>query len=132
MLKIKIKLKSNSEGTLNFSGIGTIPCLGRYAENYPKGEFTISPMGDRYGQTLFEHYYSRTYSCGEVGVSCKMDYAIKLDGGRGIFIHAWPGNPTIKDNGGPSHGCIHLSYINAKRLFNLLKNYKKVHVQIYK
>ena len=122
-IKIMIKLNSNHKGTLKCPGMGEIKCVGNYNEHYPKNEFTIHPQ-DR--NTMFPQYRSRTYESGVEGVGCLMEYSIKLDGTHGIFIHAWINLE------GQSHGCIHLLRNDAKKLFNIIKNHKRVRVQIYK
>ncbi|WP_407674736.1 L,D-transpeptidase [Paraliomyxa miuraensis] len=46
-----------------------------------------------------------------------MPYAILIWGQRGVYIHAWPGRPTISGNGGPTAGCIHVSESDAPAIY---------------
>ena len=45
-----------------------------------------------------------------------MDFAVLIIGQQGIYIHEGPA--TIKDNGGPSAGCVHLAAPHAKEFYD--------------
>ena len=53
-----------------------------------------------------------------------MDLAILIDGGRGIYIHEGPA--TLKENGGPSAGCVHVDKLHAKDLFDWITGRTRV------
>jgi len=120
-IHIVIKLNHDSKGTLSCPGLGVMKCVGRYKEDYPKIKFPIV------GKVAFiKNYHSIMYQCGVDGVGCLMEYAIRLDGRRGIYIHAWP------NLDGESHGCIHLLKNDARQLFYFLQKYNRIWVTILK
>ena len=73
--------------------------------------------------------YSQEYSIEtESGVyePAPMPYAILIWGQRGIYIHSWPNPPTYEGNGGPTSGCIHLSSMDAPKVFNFVNDRTRI------
>lgn len=106
--RIKIKLRYNGEGELECVGLGSFKVLGQSGRRYPK-DLTIDPTND-------PSVKKRLHRSSEFNVN--MPFAIRIWGQVGIFIHEFPDN--LRDNGGPSAGCIHVGRINAERVFNYI------------
>ena len=101
--RVTIEFNADGEGTLTFGG-KSVKCLGAPGVKYPK-DITVTGVE---GVDKFPVWHSQEY-----GVD--MPWAVKIWGQRGIFIHEMPDN--LKENGGPSAGCIHLSAKNAPRFY---------------
>lgn len=112
--RISIQFESTGEGKLRY-GRASCDCLGKPGVRYPQ-DLTVT-TNDKYRVK-----YSGEYVVQQLDGSsqpAEMPYAILIWGQRGIYIHAWPGSPTIAGNGGrPTSGCIHLSQSDAPKVFN--------------
>jgi hypothetical protein len=84
---------------------------------YPK-DISINPASP---EVKRHPYFSSEYVCdhpgvGQIGVPCRMNYAILIWGQRGIYIHEWPGAATYIGNGGP----LHVEVGDAKKIYDWL------------
>ncbi|WP_427308935.1 L,D-transpeptidase [Cupriavidus sp. H39] len=102
--RASVDFKLNGEGTLNFNGT-IFPCLGSPSIAYTKDLTVTATMG----VDKFEKKYSNEFQV-------DMTYAVLIMGARGIYIHE--GADNLKDNEGPSAGCIHLAPGNAKQFYD--------------
>jgi lipoprotein-anchoring transpeptidase ErfK/SrfK len=129
--RIHIAFNDVGEGRLECKGYRTFRCLGMKGLRYPI-DIVIDPTKDK---SVKQHpYFSRTYTCGFVnnqGVPqpCRMNYAIRIWGQQGVFIHEWPAPTTYVANGGPTHGCIHLEIGNAKNVYDWVDGRTRVTMQ---
>lgn len=103
-LRASIAFQASGEGTLTFDG-NSFPCLGKPGLAYPV-DLTVRGI---VGTDKFLSRYSS-----EFGV--QMPFAVLIWGARGIFIHEGPDN--LKDNDGPSQGCIHLAPGHAQTFYD--------------
>lgn len=117
---VKIAFKSNGEGTLTFGG-RKVPCLGEPGERYPK-DLTVKNIegergkGDWGHADKFKLWISREGFVSGTNQPYPMYWSVKLVGDKGIFVHQGPDN--LRDNEGPSGGCIHLAPPNAEDFYN--------------
>lgn len=111
--RISVKFRANAEGTLNCFGGGTYPCLGKVGMRYPR-DLTVLPT-QKWKLKLSQEYGVN----GPNGLEpAPMPYAILIWGQRGVYIHSWPGAPTVRGNGNSdTSGCIHLSTIDAPKVY---------------
>jgi hypothetical protein len=118
--RIDIVFSDLGEGHLECRGYGSFRCLGRKGYKYPT-DLVVDPIKD---PSVKQHpYFSRTYSCGFVNAQgvpqpCRMNYAIRIWGQEGVYIHEWSSPATYAGNGGPTHGCIHLEVGRAKMVYD--------------
>lgn len=109
--QIQIHFERNGEGTLHCE-LGNFNCLGHPGRKYPK-DITIWP-----------HDKKGTHHSKEFNVD--MPYAILIWGQRGIYIHEGPAN--LRENGGPSAGCIHLGTGDASRVYNWVTGRTRIRI----
>jgi len=109
---INISFRSNGEGTMECVGLGKFKVLGQPGRKYPK-DITVN-----------ETDKERLHKSKEFNVD--MPFAIKIWGQLGIFIHEFPDN--LRDNGGPSAGCVHLSKKNAPKVFNYVAGRTRIKI----
>lgn len=102
--RISISFGQSGEGEMACEGLGSFACLGQAGRPYPK-DLTVAPS-----DKSAEHWSD--------DFSALMKWCILIWGQKGIYIHEGPDN--IKDNGGPSGGCIHLGSGNAKKVYDWL------------
>jgi hypothetical protein len=100
--RIEISFKDDGEGTLKCVDLGEFSCLGQPGRGYPK-DLTVS-----------EKHKEDLHKSIEFGVD--MPYAILIWGQKGIYIHEFP--CSLKENKGPSAGCIHLCPGAAKKVYD--------------
>ncbi|RZK26487.1 MAG: murein L,D-transpeptidase [Flavobacterium sp.] len=100
-MRIDFNADGSGEGIIKFNG-KSFPCLGKSGVKYPK-DLTFT-TADKY----------RVWHSTEFNVD--MEYAIKIWGQRGIFIHL--GFDNVEDNEGQSQGCIHVDQPQIIELYN--------------
>jgi hypothetical protein len=116
----QLDFKRNGEGTLTFGG-RTVPCLGMPFEKYPKFKDVDNIIGKRDKKGHYAGGYKfKVWTSGRYfddrGEPYPMKWAVTLNVVDGIFIHE--GAPTLKANGRPSHGCVHLDEGDAKDFYD--------------
>jgi lipoprotein-anchoring transpeptidase ErfK/SrfK len=84
---------------------------------YPR-DITVTTR-DKFRVKFSQEYVTMT-GPGGTAEPARMPYAILIWGQRGVYIHSWPNPPTYAGNGGPTGGCIHLSTIDAPKVFNFV------------
>jgi hypothetical protein len=95
---------------MNCGGLGAFPCLGQPGRQYPT-DFTVTPT-DKSPEHWSEEF------------QVLMKWCVLIWGQKGIYIHEGPDN--LKDNGGPSAGCIHLGPGNAKRVYDWIDDRTRI------
>jgi L,D-transpeptidase catalytic domain/NlpC/P60 family len=107
---ISVAFTANGEGKMACAGLGTFACLGRPGRQYPT-DLTVTPA-----DKSAEHWSTEFHVL--------MKFCILIWGQKGIYIHAGPDN--LKDNGGPSAGCIHVGLENARRVYEWLDEQTRI------
>jgi len=111
--KINIFLTASGEGILRCPGIGSFKCLGKPGYvHYPKTTISIRPNNSNEKQRV---HFSGEY-VDQTGSPYKMEFCLMINSRYGVYIHAGANN--LRENGGPSAGCIHLKREDAQRVFN--------------
>jgi hypothetical protein len=128
-LQVKINFRDSGEGTLNYGGT-IVPCLGKPNVAYP-ADSTIDNIegvqgeGDYANAYKFKRWVSQEFQDDD-GNPAIMLWAVKLIGSKGIFMHEGPDN--VRDNGGPSQGCVHLVRPNAQNFYNWITRRTRIQI----
>jgi hypothetical protein len=128
-LLVKIAFKGSGEGTLTY-GTTLVSCLGKPGVLYPIDSTIENIEGVQYQGNYgaaykFKLWMSNDFTDSE-GNPYPMPWAVKLWGDRGIFIHE--GADNLKDNGGPSSGCVHLAKPNAESFYRWITGRTRIQV----
>lgn len=110
-VRITFNADGKGEGIIKFNG-KSYPCLGKSGLKYPQ-DLTVT-TADKY----------RVWHSGEFDVD--MEYAIKIWGQRGIFIHL--GYDNLQQNGGESAGCIHVDEPQIIELYNWINQNTRIQI----
>lgn len=128
-LQVKIAFKSSGEGTLTYGGT-PVPCLGHPGTMYPVDSTIDNIEGVQYQGDYGSAFKFKVWMSNEFldanGNPARMPWAVKLWGDKGIFIHEDPDN--LKDNGGPSQGCVHLAKPNAQNFYNWITGRTRIQI----
>ena len=111
--RINIVLDGENEqgyGVLSCGG-HEFRCLGKYGYKYPK-DSTINASDKDH------NYFSKQFSC-------KLPWAIKLDGNKGVYIHECV-TPPYDMSHGNSHGCINLDPEPAEWVYGWIQGRTRV------
>jgi hypothetical protein len=109
--RVRISFSANGEGTLAYNNLNR-PCLGRTNLAYVR-DLTVN-LADKYRRRFSNEF------------QVWMDYAVLIDGTRGIYIHEGPA--TIATNGGESAGCIHLAAPHAAEFFHWITGRTRIEI----
>jgi hypothetical protein len=128
-LQVQIAFKDSGEGTLTYGGT-TVPCLGKPSVMYPVDSIIENIEGVQYQGDYGKAYKFKLWKSNDFqddnGNPYPMPWAVKLWPDRGIFIHE--GADNLKDNPGPSSGCVHLAAPNAQNFYNWITARTRIQV----
>lgn len=114
--RISISFRANGEGTMECSGLGSFPCLGKPGLGYTR-DLTVRGIVE---EDKFDRKFSQEFQVW-------MSWAILIMGQRGIYIHEGP--DTLSDNGGATAGCIHLGMGNAERVYRWVDGRTRITIE---
>jgi hypothetical protein len=115
--RIMINFSANGEGTMKCVGLGDFKILGQPGRKYPK-DMIVNPIEDSTVKKRLHH--SQEFDV-------DMPFAIRIWGQKGIFIHEFPDN--LRENNGPSAGCIHVGKPNANRVFDYVVTRTRITIE---
>jgi hypothetical protein len=114
--RVEITFNANGEGTMNCQGLGQFPCLGKPNLAYTQ-DLTVRGVE---GEDKFLRKFSNEYQVW-------MHWAVLIMGNRGIYIHEGP--VTLRENGGPTAGCIHVATGDAERIYNWIDGRTRITIE---